>query len=190
MIEKEIRVLEIDKKKFIKKIISMGAVAIDEDLLQKRYVYDVVPGDKSKWMRLRTNGKKTTLTIKQILDRHSIAGTEEHEIEVEDFDETNTMLNKLGFKHRNYQENRRSIYKLGGVEISVDSWPLIPPYAELEGDSEAEIVALVEALGIKRSKVTTLDVSSIYKEIYGIDMLEIKNLKLGEANEGMLEHNE
>ena len=190
MIEKEIRVLEIDKSKFVRQILSMGAVAIDEDLLQKRYVYDIDPHDKSKWMRLRTNGKKTTLTVKQILDKHSIAGTEEHEVEVDDFEATNLMLNKLGFKHRNYQENMRSIYKLGGVEISVDSWPLIPTYAELEGDSEAEIVALVEALGIKPAQLTTLDVNSIYKEIYGIDMLQIKKLKLGESHESMLEHHE
>ena len=33
-------------------------------------------------MRLRTNGKKTTLTVKQILDKHSISGTEELEVEV------------------------------------------------------------------------------------------------------------
>ena len=46
MIEKEIRVLEIDKSKFVRQILSMGAVAIDEDLLQKRYVYDIDPNDK------------------------------------------------------------------------------------------------------------------------------------------------
>ena len=190
MIEKEIRILEIDKKKFVKQIVGMGAQPISEDVVQRRYVYDIEPGDKSKWMRLRTNGKKTTLTVKQILDKHSIAGTEEHEIEVSDFDQTNDMLKKMGFKHRNYQENMRSVYQFGGVEISVDTWPLIPTYAELEGDSEAEIVALVEALGIKPAQLTTLDVSSIYKEVYGIDMLEIKNLKLGESYESMLEHNE
>ena len=189
MIEKEIRVLEINKNKFVRQIMSMGAVPVDEDLLQRRYVYDIDPRDKTKWMRLRTNGKKTTLTVKQILDRHSIAGTEEHEIEIENFEVANTMLNKLGFKPRNYQENIRSIYKLGGVEISIDTWPLIPTYAELEGESEAEIVALVQALGIKSSQLTTLDVTSIYKDIYGIDMLKIKNLKLGEKHEGMLEHN-
>ena len=190
MIEKEIRILEIDKKKFVRQIIGMGAKPVMEDVLQKRYVYDIEPNDKSKWMRLRTNGKKTTLTVKQILDKHSIAGTEEHEVEVSDFNQTHDMLSKMGFKHRNYQENQRSIYQLGGVEISVDTWPLIPTYAELEGDNEAEIVALVEALGIRPAQLTTLDVSSIYKEIYGIDMLQIKNLKLGESYESMLEHHE
>lgn len=190
MIEKEIRILEIDKKKFVRQILSMGAKPISEDMLQKRYVYDIDPNDKSKWMRLRTNGKKTTLTVKQILDKNSIAGTEEHEVEVSNFKETNNMLRKLGFKHRNYQENMRSVYQLGGVEISVDTWPLIPTYAELEGKSEAEIVALVEALGIKPAQLTTLDVNSIYKDIYGIDMLKIKNLKLGESYESLLEHNE
>ena len=72
MIEKEIRILEIDKKKFVRQIVGMGAKPVMEDVLQKRYVYDIEPNDKSKWMRLRTNGKKTTLTVKQILDRKSV----------------------------------------------------------------------------------------------------------------------
>lgn len=189
MIEKEIRILEIDKEKFIKEIVQKGAVKVSEETLQKRYVYDIDPNDKSKWMRLRTNGKKTTLTIKQILDKSSIAGTEEHEVEVSDFDETHALLSRLGYEHRNYQENKRSVYMLGDVEISIDTWPLIPTYAELEGPNEDEILKIIDSLKINESKITTLDVNSIYQEIYGIDMLKIKNLELGETYEGLLERN-
>ena len=189
MIEKEIRVLEIDKEQFIKDIIEKGAVLVQPETLQKRYVYDIDKGDQSKWIRLRTNGKKTTLTIKQILDKSSIAGTEEHEVVVSDFDETNALLNRLGYEHRNYQENLREIYMLGNVEISIDTWPLIPTYAELEGPNEEEILQIIASLKIKESQLTTFDVNSIYKDIYGIDMLKIKNLELGETYEGLLERN-
>ena len=52
---------------------------------QKRYVYDLRPAEKDKWIRLRTNGKVTTLTYKDIVS-NTLDGTKEVEFEVEDFD--------------------------------------------------------------------------------------------------------
>ena len=61
-IEYEIRVLEVDKEKLIKRLEELGAQLIG-DFDQKRYVFDTIPKQDSKWIRLRTNGKKTTLTF-------------------------------------------------------------------------------------------------------------------------------
>lgn len=180
MIEKEIRILEVDKEDFIKKLLNLGAVLVSEDTIQKRYVYDIDENDKNKWIRLRTNGHETTLTVKQIIDKHSIAGTDEIEVRVSDFDATDKLLNKMGIFHRNYQENIRTIYKIEDMEISIDTWPLIPTYVEIEGSKEEEIIDLINKFNIEKEKITTLDVCSIYKDIYGIDILSIKNLKFGE----------
>ena len=178
MIENELKILEVDKNEFIKKIKSMGAETVFENLKQCRYVYDIDSNDKNKWIRLRTNGLVSTLTIKKILDTSKIDGTEEHEVEVSNFEETNKMLNIMGFKARSYQENLRSFYKLDDVEISVDSWPLIPTYAEIEGKNVDDVLKLTEKLNIDKSKITTKDVTSIYNDFYGIDLLKIENLKL------------
>ena len=62
-IEYEVRILEIDREEIIKKLEAMGAKKIKEGL-QKRYVYDFNPVEPNKWIRLRTNGSTTTLTIK------------------------------------------------------------------------------------------------------------------------------
>ena len=64
--EIEIRLLNINKEQFVKNIIDLGAKKLSE-ALQKRYVYDFNPVQDNKWIRLRTNGKKTTLTIKEII---------------------------------------------------------------------------------------------------------------------------
>ena len=62
-IEYEVRVLEIDKEKFIKKIESLGAKKIG-DFEQKRYVYDLVPyKNDNEWIRLRTKWKKSNTCI-------------------------------------------------------------------------------------------------------------------------------
>ncbi len=173
--EIELRLLNIDKNKFIKDIKKLGAKK-DSSFLQRRYVYDFNPVDKNKWIRLRTNGKKTTLTIKNIIDKHAIDGTKELEIIVDDFEKTNLILNDLGYVHRNYQENYREIYNLDGVEISIDSWPLIPTYVEFEAKSEKDIYNLLDKIDYNKDDITTLDVVSIYDK-YDIDILKIKELK-------------
>lgn len=186
--EREVTILDIDTDDFIKKIESLGAEKKGE-FLQRRYVFDLQPVNPNKWVRLRTNGTKTTLTVKEIVDRNAIDGTNELEIDVDDFDKTNELLNQLGYVARNYQENYRRIYLLKGTEISIDSWPLIPTYAEVEGKTNEDVQEVLQMVGVSKDKVTTLDVESIYNKIYGIDILAIKELKFeGNRDESMLEH--
>lgn len=173
--EYEVRILEIDTKEVIQKLQKMGATKI-QDSVQKRYVYDFNPAQKGKWIRLRSNGKKSTLTIKEIVNSN-IDGTKELEVEVSDFEETNMILNKLGYKHRNYQENHRIQYMFGDIEIDIDSWPLIPTYLEIEANSEEEVLNFVNKLGMETKKVVTLDVEAIYREIYGVDIMKIEDLR-------------
>lgn len=174
--EYEVRVLEINPDEIIKKLEEVGA-ELQWDHLQKRYVYDFIPRIDGKWIRLRTNGDKTTLTIKNVVS--SIDGTQELEIGVEDFDKTNLILNELGFVAKGYQENRRRQYILDGVEIDIDSWPWIPTYLEIEGESEEVIYEVLDKLGIPKEKTTSRDVDTIYRD-YGYNVNEIYELKLEE----------
>lgn len=174
-IEYEIRVLEVVYQELIKKLEEVGA-EFQWDLLQRRYVYDFHPKVDNKWIRLRTNGKETTLTIKKVVSK-SVDGTEETEIQVDDFEKCNLILNELGYMPKGYQENRRRRYILNGVEIDIDFWPLIPTYIEIEGSSEEEVYKVLEILGYDKSQTTALDVDSIYKK-YGYQLEEIYELKL------------
>lgn len=173
--EYEIRVLEIDKEEIIKKLEELGANKKGE-FNQKRYVYDLKPIEDGKWIRLRTNGEVTTLTYKDITS-DTIDGTKEVEIEVEDFNKTNELLEKIGFKNKGYQENIRIQYILNGIEIDIDSWPKIPTYLEIEGKSEKEVIDMAKLLNIDESKLTTLNCKDIYEQIYGINLEEIPILK-------------
>lgn len=175
--EYEVRVLNIDRQKMILKLEELNATFMWEQF-QKRYVYDFIPVQKGKWIRLRTNGNKTTLTIKEIIN-DKIDGTKELEIEVSDFEETNKILEKLGYKPKGYQENKRCQYILDGVEIDIDSWPLIPEYMEIEGKSKEEVYTIVEKLGLSKKDITTRDVEGIYLD-YGHNLKEIYNLKFEE----------
>ena len=173
--EFEERILEIDVEKMIEKLNSLGAQKIGE-WFQKRYVYDFNPARDSQWIRLRTNGETVTLAYKNV-EKNTVDGTRELEIEVSDFDETNELLNVLGYQAKGYQENKRIRYMLDGVEIDIDSWPMIPTYLEIEADSEEKVKEIEKKLEVDPSKVTALNCDDIYRDIYGIETKEISKLK-------------
>lgn len=175
-IEYECRLLGINKENFEKLLLEKGAVKKD-DYYQKRYTYDFNPKKENKWVRLRTNGKINTLTIKEITNNKAIDGTNELEIEVSDFTKANEILNQLGYIYRNYQENKRTTYTLDGVEIDIDSWPMIPTYVEIEGKSKEDVYNIIDKLNLPKKDITYLDVTGIYNDIYNIDVLSIKELK-------------
>ena len=63
--EYEVRKLNISFDEMIHRLESLGAKKIGA-YHQKRYVYDFIPAQKGRWIRLRSNGKISTLTIKEI----------------------------------------------------------------------------------------------------------------------------
>lgn len=172
--EYEARILEIKREDFIKELEEVGATKVG-DYNQRRYVYDFKPVLAGKWIRLRDNGVKSTLTIKNI-NNDNIDGTQELEIEVSDFEQTNMILNELGYEARSYQENKRTRYMYKKVEIDIDTWPMIPTYVEFEGDNKEQILEVIEELGFRKEDIITYGVSKIYSH-YGINIDDYKILK-------------
>ena len=173
-IEYEVRILEVNPDEIIKKLESLGATKVGE-WHQKRYVYDTNPVNDNAWFRLRTNGKETTLTYKNV-EKNTIDGTHELEIAVSDFDKTNELLSIMGYMPKGYQENNCIRYLLNNVEIDIDTWPMIPTYMEIEGRNSEEVENILNLLNIQKDKITALNCQDIYKEIYHIDIDKIKKL--------------
>lgn len=173
--EYEIRILEINQNQIIKRLEELGANFAGKYNF-KRYVYDLRPREENKWIRLRTDGKETTLTLKNV-EEDTIDGTKELEFKVESFEKANEFMERMGFKSKGYQENTRIKYILNGAEIDIDTWPMIPTYMEIEGKSIAEVNKAKKLLEVDEEKVTALNCEDIYKKVYGIDIDKIKNLK-------------
>lgn len=165
-IEYEVRTLEVSVADMISQLESLGAQK-KGSFHQKRYVYDFIPVQKGRWIRLRSNDSCTTLAIKEIKSL-GIDGTSELEIVVSDFDKTNRILQKLGYSPRTFQENFRIEYSLNGVNFDIDKWPKIPPYMEIEGTSEQSVLDAIDMLGLPHGKITTKDIDTIYHDVYNI----------------------
>ncbi len=175
--EYEVRVLEINEEDISKKLEMLDAEFVG-DFLQRRYVYDFNPKVDGKWIRLRTNGRKTTLAIKNLVSSE-IDGTQELEIAVDNFEKCHLILKELGYQERSYQENRRKQYLLNGVEVDIDFWPLIPTYLEIEGASVDDVYHTLQVLGFEKEEAIAEDVQKVYSH-YGYHLESISHLKLEE----------
>jgi adenylate cyclase class 2 len=174
-IEYEGKVLDIDSERVKARILSAGGRQIAGPQLMRRYVYDIVPGDMTKWIRLRDTGTETTLCVKEIRS-DSIDGTLEVETAVGDFTATNDMLRMLGFTPKSYQENRRTSFVLDDVQLELDEWPQIPPYMEIEGRTKEDVLRVAALLGYDEEQLTGENTMKVYAR-YGIDLADIPDLR-------------
>ncbi len=175
-IEYEIKVLEVNLEAMRKKLKALWAAFVGIKNF-RRYVYNFTPEVYHKWVRLRTDGKLTTLCVKEITDESKIDWTQETEIVVDDFDTTHILLWKLGYQHKAYQENIRESWKLWSCAIELDQRPKIPPYMEIEWDSVAAVEKLLVRLEIQDKITTSENTTAVYGR-YGIEDLEkISELK-------------
>jgi len=173
-IEHEAKILNIDPDAMERLILDKGGQKLGERFM-RRYVYDITPGDQSKWIRLRDTGDETTLTVKQITS-DAIDGTHEIEVGVDDFAATNALLNVLGFTAKSYQETKRTSFILDGAQVEIDTWPQIPPYLEIEAGSKDEVVRVAGLLGHTEADLTGENTIKIYAR-YGIDLNTIPELR-------------
>lgn len=174
-IEHEAKVLDIDPDGLKARILAVGGEQVAGPRLMRRHVYDIVPGDMSKWIRLRDTGTETTLCVKEIRS-DAIDGTLEVETPVGDFAATNELLGMLGFKPKSYQENRRTSFVLDGVELELDEWPRIPPYLEIEGPAKDDVLRVAAKLGFSEDQLTGENTRKVYAR-YGIDLDSIPDLR-------------
>ena len=137
-IEYEAKIYDVDPADIIEKLTNLGAKEVGNYNFC-RYVFDTIPAKPDRWVRLRSDGKQATLTVKEIT-ADTIDGTHEWEVEVSDMETTLEILAKIGIKPRGYQENKRQEYDLDGVQVVIDRWPKLKPYVEIEANSVVEVV--------------------------------------------------
>lgn len=130
---------------------------------------DAVQGEQ--WLRLRDEGGKTTLTLKQVTDASNIHGTTEIEIQVDDLTKTVELLTALGLRQVRYQQNYREEWQLDDVTYDLDTWPDLPTFLEIESTSEEAVRKAAADLGFDYSQARFGSVDLIYKSEQGRDIL-------------------
>ncbi len=172
-IEFETRILDIKKEDIISKLKSIGAKEVFSNKF-RRYVFDF-DSTGSRWIRLRDEGHRSTLTYKS-RQNTSITGTEEYETVIGDFDTAALIIKQIPFENIYYQENKRTMFKLNDIEFCIDEWPRIPAFLEVESNSEEKVLEGLKLLDLENSNHSNNSIVDVYKH-YGIELHDINDLK-------------
>lgn len=176
--EIEVRFLEINKEQLIARLLELGAIDHGESLLDEHIIFDkdLLWQKGSKFLRIRTKNGNSTLTYKERTNPHepTADGTEEIEFEVSDPDLTLALLNRLGYEPFRSQQKKRHSFTLGDVQLDIDTWPKVPTYVELEGNSEVELKDAAKKLNLDWKNVELRDPKLVIEQVYGIPVGQMK----------------
>ena len=182
-IEYEATFLGIEEDEIRNKLKQVNAVLVRPSFLQKRIVFDLPRTNEieSAWVRLRDEGNKITLTFK-IVSGDKIEGQKEIGFNVDDFEKARGFLKVIGCRERAFQENKRELWKVGDTEITIDEWPFLEPYIEIEGDSESSVKNIAEKLGLDYKKALFVSTDVLYKKKYNVDIKKMPELVFNMPN--------
>jgi len=173
--EIEAKILNVDVTKLEQKLASTGAKKSGDVFFRSTsFDFPGFPLDKdAAWVRLRDDGKKVTLAYKKRLGVTGVkgqndAGMEEIEIIVSSYEDTISILKKLGMVVKFSQEKKRITWQKGDVTFDIDTWPRLAPYLEIEGGSWNVVDKAITDLGYDLKNKMICSATQIY-EMNGIN---------------------
>mgnify|MGYP001611946473 FL=1 len=177
-IEYEATFTNIDKNEVRERFRQAGAELIRPEYLQKRIPFYLPKEKLSKdsWLRVRDEGDKITLSLK-VIDGERIENQKEICLEINNFDDAVELLKAIGCEPKSYQETKRELWKLDGVDITIDEWPFLEPFVEIEGDSEEVVKEVSKKLGFNYADALFCAISKLYQMKYNITPDRINGLE-------------
>lgn len=177
-IEYEATFPNINKNEMRLKLKKAGAAILRPEFLQKRVVFNMPKGyeNNNVWIRVRDEGNRITMSIKQAgADSNQIHNIKELKLVVDNFENAEKFLSTLHCQKKSYQETKREIWNLDGVEICLDEWPYLEPLVEIEGDDEESVKKVSQKLGLDYKKAKFCSATELYSEKYGVSCEIINN---------------
>lgn len=173
--EIEAKFLNINKDEIRKKLIEAGAILSRPEFNQKRVNFHLPKEKKSndKWLRVRDDGGDITLSLKEISGKN-ISDQKEISTTIDNFDNMVNLLESIGCEKKALTFTKRELWKLNGVEITIDTWPFFEPFIEIEGVSEESVVKTAKILGFNFENAVFGAVGKLYKDKYNISLDEIE----------------
>ncbi len=157
MVEVEVKIPIGDPKEIRKKVIGQGASLHRERHLEVNVFYDFPSGElknQQKALRLRTAGKRGTLTFKGIAQKsRSFKVREEFETAVQNPKQIEKILKALGFQPSLTYRKHRTHLRKSRLSIAIDETPF-GNFLELEGEKH-EITKFARCLGYTRKDFLT-----------------------------------
>lgn len=175
--EFECRFLDINIEEMRGKLAAAGFTCTQTEVLQKRAIFNIpnIEG-YSQWLRLRDEGSKITLTLKRkSTGVKDVASLGEIEVPVGDFESVRQILNAAGLVNNPLEENKREKWERGNVEVCLDTWPALNPFAEIESDNEESVKSCTKELGFDWDMAEFGNVAEVYEKLMGLSLEDFQS---------------
>lgn len=173
-IEYEATFPNVDKDGIRGRLKAAGAELIKPEFMQRRHVFRFPKGHEipGGWLRVRDESDKITLSLK-IVNGDKIEDQKEICLKVDNYQNAVKLLKTMGCEVKAFQESKRELWKLDGCDVTIDEWPFLEPYVEVEGPDEESVKAASERLGFDYSTAIFGSVDILYNKKYGwpIDLI-------------------
>lgn len=168
--EREAKFLRINPDAMREKLRTVDARLVHRERLMRRTVFDFperTPDKRGAWIRVRDEGDRVTLAFKQVTGT-GIEDVQEIELVVDDFDGAGKLLMALGCGQKAYQETKRERWSFSGAEVTIDTWPGLQPFLEIEAADEEMIRAVAFRLDLDYRNALFGSVDVVYERELGI----------------------
>ncbi len=167
--EIEATYLSVDKEHVRKKLKSLGFSLITPEYMMRRKTFDfshVAPG-RNKWGRVRQESDKVTMTVKEVRGS-GIDDTYEVELVVNNFDTACAFFEACDIPAKAFQENMRELWRRDNIEVTIDTWPGLKPFVEIEAETEKAVREVSEELDFNFEKAVFGSIDLVYEKELGI----------------------
>jgi adenylate cyclase class IV len=179
--EIEAKFLDQNHSEIRKKLKNLGAVCEYPETLVRRTVLDFPDGrlqSKRAWVRLREElDGSIELMVKQVKD-DTLGQTFEQPVTVGDYESAKKFLLSLGLEIKAEQESKREVWRLGSIEIMLDTWPWVKPFIEIEAPSEAEVKNFASKMGLDWNEAAFGGVTPVYVAEFDLTNEEFESIKV------------
>ena len=175
MLEKEIKILEINEKELYANLEKLGAKRTFEGIIHDVY-YDFPDGDKLKMeannriFRIRTKWEEHIYTIKrkrkEMWKEEGATIKDEHETKISNVESFAKVLEKYGMTKTREKKKHRVSYALAGAEFDIDNYEEIPAFLEIEETSRENINFWIRKLNLENHDILLWGSRKIFKHYW------------------------
>lgn len=169
--EIEAKFFPIDKAAVRERLREVGATLVVPDRLMRRVVFNrrKNPQLLCTYARVRDEGDAVRMSLKTNAEPGGkVTDQKELDFVIENFETGRDFLLGLGLVATGYHENLRETWQLGDSEIVLDTWPALPPYAEIETSSVERLEETAKLLRFDWERKVVASNTHIYAMVYGI----------------------
>jgi adenylate cyclase class 2 len=175
--ELEAKFLGVDVADVRVRLLARGFELVAPVHLLRRKIFRFPGSAEAKWVRVRAEYDRVTIAVKHV-ESLSIDGVRETELQVSNFDDACDLVAQLGLAEASYQENRRETWALDRIQVTVDHWPGLEPFVEIEADSEAAVRDCAGVLGFDYMTAVFGAVDTVYETVLAIPKAAFNRLPL------------